>query len=394
MSEPWLTFVGLGEDGLAGLTDASRKALDAAEIVFGGQRHLALVGAGARGHEWPLPFSVAPVLAQRGRNVAVLASGDPFWHGAGGALMPHLQAGEWQSYPAPSTFALLANLLGWKLEETTCLGLHAAPLTRLRPYLTHGARIIVLLRDGNAVTELVQYLQLAGAGRSTLHVGEALGGPAQRIQTIQADQCTLTGLNSLVVVGVEVNGPKGLPRSCGLPDALFRNDGQITRSPVRAITLSALAPRQDEILWDIGAGSGSVSVEWCLAGGKAIAIEKRADRIRNIEANIADFGLDGRMRAVIGAVSADTLDGLPRPDAVFVGGGATADLLSLLFDVLPSGTRLVINAVTLETETLLLAAHAKYGGSLLRIDLAQAAGLGRMRGWTASRPVVQWSVTR
>ncbi|MEO6299172.1 MAG: cobalt-precorrin-7 (C(5))-methyltransferase, partial [Paracoccaceae bacterium] len=151
MVEPWLSIIGLGEDGLAGLGTASRAALDGAEIVFGGPRHLELVSAGARGKAWPVPFGVEGVLAARGRRVAVLASGDPFLHGAGGVLAAQLLPGEWQAYPAPSTFSLVAARLGWRLEEVTCLGLHAAPMARLRPHLARGQRLICLLRDGDTV---------------------------------------------------------------------------------------------------------------------------------------------------------------------------------------------------------------------------------------------------
>ena len=185
----------------------------------------------------------------------------------------------------------------------------------------------------------------------------------------------------------------GLPRASGLPDDAFAHDGQITKRPIRALTLSALAPFPGAHLWDLGAGSGSISVEWCLAGGTASAVEHRADRIANIAANADAFGLSHRL-TLTHSPTADALPHLPRPDAVFIGGGADAALLAALWDMIPPGTRLVMSAVTLETEALLYDAHARLGGALLRIDIAQTAPLGRMRGWSASRPVVQWSVTR
>lgn len=394
MDKPWLSIIGLGEDGLAGLTDASRAALAAADVVFGGPRHLALVQVGQRGRAWPVPFSVAPVLACRGQNVAVLASGDPFWFGAGGSIVDHLSHDEWVSHPVPSTFSLAANRLGWRLEETTCLGLHASAFTRLRPYLSRGQRLICTLRDAAAAAELASWLTDQGA-EAVLHVLERLRGPSERIRSAPARDFDLGPLQAPVAIGIEMLNSAGLPTTPGLPDNLFQSDGQITKQPIRALTVCTLAPRKGALLWDIGAGSGSISVEWCLQGGRAIAVEARVDRAANIGANIARFGLQDR----IALVQADVSNGIlpaaltsTQPDAVFVGGGADEALLSALFGCLPPGTRLVLNAVTLETESLALHLHAKKGGSLVKIDLAHAAPLGQMRGWSPSRPVVQWSV--
>lgn len=392
MSKPWVAIIGLNEDGLPGLSDASRQALDGAEIVFGGPRHLELAGVGARGRAWPVPFSVEPVLALRGKKVAVLASGDPFWHGAGGSLAAVLTPDDWRAFPAPSTFALACARLGWRMEDISCHGLHAAPFARLRPVLHPGARAICLLRDGDAPAELAKWLVENGFS-ADLTVMEALGGPSERMRRSTASGFGLTQVKAPVAVALTVTSGQGLSRASGLDDALFANDGQITKRPVRALTLSALAPRPGALLWDIGGGSGSISVEWCLAGGRAICMELRADRAINIRANAEDFGLSHRMTVVEGAATAH-LAAQPVPDAVFVGGGGSAGLFDQLWQLLPKGTRIVANGVTLETEALLAAQHAARGGDLLRIDLAQATALGRMRGWIAARPVVQWSVQR
>lgn len=395
MSEPWVSIIGLVEDGLSGLTTASRDALAAAEVIFGGPRHLALVGAGDRGRDWPVPFSVAPVLALRGRRVAVLASGDPFWHGAGGSLAAHLTPDEWRAFPAPSTFSLAASRLGWRLEEVLCLGLHAAPFARLRPELAPGGRAICLLRDGSAPAELARWLAAAGFGASDLWVMEALGGPRERIRHARAESFDLTDIAAPVAIAITAAGGPGLPRASGLADDLFAHDGQITKRPVRALTLSALAPRPSELLWDIGGGSGSISVEWALAapGARAITIEPRADRAATIRANAESFGLSHRIEVIEGAAP-EALAGLPAPDCVFVGGGGSQVLLDTLWATLRPGTRLVANAVTLETEALLTQWHGQQGGSLIRVELSEAAPLGRMRGWTRTRPVTQWSVSR
>ena len=392
MDKPWVTIIGLGEDGLTGLSDASRDALARAEIIFGGPRHLALIVAGPKGRAWPVPFSVAPVLAHKGQNVVILASGDPFWFGAGSSLTAHLTRAEWKAHPAPSTFQLAAAQLGWRMEDITCHGLHAAPLNRLRPVLTKGARAICLVRDGAAPQDLAAWLTAQGFA-ADLTVLEALGGPNQRIRQTTAAAFDLTDTAAPVAVAIEITAGQGLSRAFGLDDALFAHDGQITKRPVRALTLSALAPRAGELLWDIGAGSGSISVEWCLAGGRALAFELRAHRAVNICTNAMQFGLDHRLTCIEGAASENLADH-PTPDAVFIGGGSNGALYDQLWQMLPEGTRVVANGVTLETESLLALQHAQRGGSLLRIDLATAAPLGRMRGWDATRPVVQWSVIR
>ncbi len=392
-ADPWLWLIGIGEDGLSGLSTASRDALEQAEIVFGGPRHLALAEAGARGRPWPLPFSVAPVLACRGQRVAVLASGDPFWHGAGGSLAALLKPGEWMAFPAPSTFSLAAARLGWRLEEVTCLGLHAAPFETLVPHLVSGLHAICLMRDGAAVGRFAVWLSARGFGASDLSVMEALGGPRERIRSTRADAFAMTGVADPVAVAAVARGAAGIVRAPGLPDAAFAHDGQITKRPVRALTLAALGVRSGELLWDIGAGSGSIAVEWCLAGGRAVAIEARSDRIGNIRTNSAAFGLSRRITVVEGRAP-EALAGLPPPHAVFIGGGADASLLAVLWELISPGVRLVANAVTLETEVLLCQSQARLGGDLLRIELAQAAPLGAMRGWVPSRPVVQWSVVK
>jgi precorrin-6Y C5,15-methyltransferase (decarboxylating) len=392
-NDPWLAIIGIGEDGLTGLSQSSRDALAKAEIVFGGPRHLRLAEIDARGRPWPVPFSVDPVLACRGRRVAVLASGDPFWHGAGGSLAACLAPGEWIAFPAASTFSLAAARLGWRLEDVACLGLHAAPFETLPPHLAPTRRAICLLRDGNAAGELAAWLTKQGFGASSLSVMESLGGPGERIRTTHAAGFELADVTAPVAVAISAAGGAGLPRTSGLPDNAFVHDGQITKRPMRALTLSALAPRPGEILWDIGAGSGSISVEWCLAGGRAFAVETRSDRAETIRANTTTFGVAHALTVVEGTAPA-ALTKLPPPNAVFFGGGNDRSLFEALWAMIPAGTRLVANAVTLETEALLLSEQNKHGGELMRIELAHVAPLGSMRGWVPSRPLVQWSVVR
>ena len=390
-----MTIIGVGEDGLDGLSNASRKALDAAEVIFGGPRHLELVGADTRGQPWPLPFSVAPVLECRGQQVVVLASGDPFWHGVGGTLARHLTPDDWNCLPAPSCLSLAAARMGWRLEEVTQIALHAAPFEELRPQLSPGAHVLCTLRDGAAVPELAAWLTDQGFGPSAVTVMEALGGPREQIRHSQADRFDLTNIQAPVVTAISMDGATGLSATPGRDTDLFAHDGQITKSPMRALTLAALAPRAGEHLWDVGAGSGSVSVEWAMAapGCTSSAIEPRADRCQNILENAQRFGLVRRLEVVHGKAP-EALTDLPRPDAVFIGGGVDEAMLKAIWQGILPGTRLVANAVTIESQSLLTGWHAQHGGQLLRIDLAEATPLGRMQGWSPSRPQLQWSVTR
>jgi precorrin-6Y C5,15-methyltransferase (decarboxylating) len=393
---PWLTIIGLNEDGADGLSAAAKTALHEAELVTGAPRHLALLpGLRSAVMPWPVPFDagIARLLDQRGRRVAMLVSGDPFWFGAGTAVTRHLAPTEWVAHPAPSTFGFAAARLGWPIDDTTCLGLHATPLARLRPHIAPGRRALVLVRDGEAVGALARYLDELGFGASACHVLEALGGPRERIRETTAAAYDYDDVAHPVAVGIAFDGDGSvLPCGSGLADSWFEHDGQITKRPVRALTLSALAPRPGETLWDIGAGSGSIGIEWLRShpSTQATAFEAhplRADRVRS---NAAALGVD-RLRVVEGRAP-DALEGQPAPDAVFIGGGLSDAVLNALWSMLPTSTRLVANAVTLESEALLAAWHASKGGTLLRIELSEAAPLGSRRGWRASYPVVQWSV--
>lgn len=380
----WLSIIGIGEDGAEGLPKASRDALAAAGTVFGGPRHLAMIDHPDK-RRWPVPFSVDPVLALRGRRVAVLASGDPFWHGAGGTLAAHLAPGEWRAFPAASVFSLAAAQMGWRIEDTLCLGLHAAPFARLRPHLAPGLHAIITLRDGAAVADLADWLADTQAEITVL---ERLGGPQERVRRYPCDD-----IAAPVAVALRVMAADTVPCASGRPDDLFDHDGQITKRPVRALALSALAPRPGELLWDLGAGSGSIGIEWCLCHprNRAFGVEANATRAARARTNAARLGVTLDLRE---GPAQEVIAALPDPDAVFIGGGCDDVLLCALWDRLPPGTRLVAHAVTLETEALLAQWHGARGGSLLRIELSEAAPLGRKRGWRASFPVVQWSVTR
>ena len=397
---PWLSIIGIGEDGLAGLGDEAKAAIGRAELVFGGARHLELADAAIRGerHGWLSPFerSVEAVLAARGRPVVVLASGDPFFYGVGVTLSRRIARAEMRVFPAPSSFSLAASRMGWALQDTVCVSLHGRPLDLIRPHLHPGSRILALTSDSNGPAALAALLSESGFGSSALTVLEALGGARERVSRHQAQNFALADADMLNVCAVEVSADSAAARvlafTPGLDDALFEHDGQITKREVRALTLSALAPKRGELLWDVGGGSGSIGIEWMLADPslRAIAIEGHAERAARIRRNAQTFGVPGLV--VVGGVAPDALEGLAAPDAIFIGGGGSeAGVMTAALAGLKPGGRLVANAVTTEMEAVLLAHHARLGGSLTRIDIARASPVGQMTGWRPAMPVTQWS---
>ncbi|MEK9211978.1 precorrin-6y C5,15-methyltransferase (decarboxylating) subunit CbiE [Sphingomonas sp. 2378] len=394
-SEPWLTIIGIGEDGWDGLIAPARAAIQAADSVMGAPRHLSLLPRQGRAERivWPVPFAdgVPMLLERRGERVVMLASGDPFWFGAGSVVTRHLEPGEWVAYPAPSTLSLAAARLGWPVETIRSVGLHARPVETLRPHLAPGRRVLALMRDGASVTGLAAWLVEQGFGDSTLTVLEALGGPRERVRRAVASALDWTDIVHPVAVAIEPAGEGCvLPRASGLEDNWFDHDGQITKRPVRALALSALAPRPGELLWDIGTGSGSVAIEWLLSDPttRAVGFERDPARLARAAANAARLGVE-RLELVEGDAVTSLAD-RPHPDAVFVGGGLSPQLVDAL-RTLPH-CRLVAHGVTLETEALLAQCHSRFGGELLRIELARARPLGTKRGWKASYPIVQWRV--
>ena len=389
-----MTIIGIGEDGVAGLGAASQAALDAAQIIVAPPRHLARVPAGtAQRIPWPVPYADGLEMLDRlrGSRVVVLASGDPFWFGAGAVLARRYDAGEWVALPGPSCFGLAAARLGWALERTVCLGLHAAPLARLRQHLAPGVRIIATLRDGDTVAALGTYLTAQGFGDSDVHVLEHLGGLTEQVRRFAAQDIEGAFEHPLCVAIHVAGAGDVLTVATGQRDDAFDSDGQITKRPVRAITLSTLAPKPFEHLWDVGGGSGSIALEWLLAHltTRATCVEPRADRAARIHRNADDLGVAHRLTVLEGAAP-DALEGADTPDAIFVGGGLSQSVLDA---VLSKGARVVVNAVTLEGEALLAAAQAQHGGDLMRIALSHATPLGPKRGWTSAYPVVQWSVS-
>jgi precorrin-6Y C5,15-methyltransferase (decarboxylating) len=401
-SPRWLSIVGIGEDGVEGLTASARGLIGTAEIVFGGRRHLGLAAPLIRGaaRPWPSPFDGAAdeVLQHRGRQICVLASGDPFNYGIGAVLARKIDAREMIVVPAPSAFSLAAARLGWSLSQTVLLSVHGRMLDLVRPHLQPGARILALTSDGEGPAALARLLAQSGFGGSRLTALEALGGSRERVRTTTAAGFNLGTVDALNILAIEVEAASDarvIARSAGLTDDLFEHDGQITKREVRAVTLSSLAPRRGEFLWDIGAGSGSVAIEWMLVDPsmRAIAFERRADRAARIRRNAAAFGVPG-LEIVEDVAPAALADREP-PDAVFIGGGASdAGVFDAATSVLRAGGRLVVNAVTLETEVLLIARHAALGGEMIRIAISRAGAIGEKTGWRSAIPVTQWAWTK
>ena len=396
----WLSIVGIGEDGVAGLSPVARQLVSSAELVLGGKRHLALASELIRGRQmsWPSPIGkVLPEIEKhRGRPVAVLASGDPFHFGVGDMLMRSVAVEETICLPQPSSFSLAASRLGWSLQDVTPVSLHGRALEHVVRHLQPGARLLALSWDGGTPAKLAALLVARGMGASKLTILESLGGPKERVRTTTADAFAFTDIVPLNIVALEIvasTEAQVVPLAPGLDDALFEHDGQLTKRDVRAVTLSSLAPRQGELLWDIGLGAGSIAIEWLLRHPfmRAIGIEESAERVARAARNAAALGTPD-LQIVQGAAP-EAFAELPTPDAIFVGGGLSdPGLLDSAWAALKSGGRLVANAVSLQSEARLIDCFQKHGGEITRLQVAKAgrAGTGSVFVWRHAAPVTQW----
>jgi precorrin-6Y C5,15-methyltransferase (decarboxylating) len=403
MSAPWLTLIGIGENGRDGLSAQANRLIDLAPVIIGGQRHLDLIGkTDSETMAWPQPFEqgIETVLARRGHKTLVLASGDPYFYGVGATLAKLIPAEEIQTLPAPSAFSLTASKLGWAMQNCTLISLHGRPFERIAPHLQPHAKLIALTWDGTTAAKLASHLVAHGMGQSVITVCEALGGERERMikKTAQAIHETQESFDPLNTLGIEINASSGaniIPLASGLADDLFEHDNQITKREIRAITLSSLAPLQGQVLWDIGAGSGSISIEWMLRhpANRAIAIEPRADRAERIARNALALGVPD-LKLIEGSAP-KALHGLPTPDAIFIGGGGTdPEVITAAWHALPAGGRLVANAVTIETQADLMQRHVTMGGTLSKIEISRADPVGPFHGWRASMPVIQWVIVK
>lgn len=402
MTGLWLTLVGIGEGGVADLGQDAQQRIQAAELVVGGKRHLALAESLIRGQAmaWPSPLDqgLTQILERRGSPVVVLASGDPFHFGVGARLAQAVPAAEILCIPTPSAFSLAAARLAWSLPDLACVTLCGRPLETLAPHLQPGRRLLVLSADETTPGKVAAYLTGRGFGDSQIHLLEALGGPDERQRQTRAKNFWIADANRLNLLGIEVAAaPDALiiPTAPGLDDALFESDGQLTKREVRAVTLSSLAPRAGELLWDIGCGSGSIAIEWLLRhpANRAIGIEPNETRRANATRNAANLGVP-RLELVEGSAP-EALAGLPTPDAIFVGGGGSGEgVLEAAWSALPPGGRLVANAVTIETENTLSQCFSRLGGTLNRLSLERADSVGRFHAFRPAMTVTQWSCVK
>jgi precorrin-6Y C5,15-methyltransferase (decarboxylating) len=401
-AQRWLSIVGIGEDGVEGLSAVARRLIGSAELVVGGARHLELADELIKGRRlaWPSPMADAfsEIKRHRGQAVVVLASGDPFHFGVGKQLAALVPGEEFLCLPQPSAFSLAAARMGWPVQDVSLVTLHGRALQGIVRCLQPGARILALSWDGATPRKLAELLTARLMGQSRITVLEAMGGKRERIRHAAAAKFDIEDIASLNTVAIEVVAEAGatiVPLASGLDDSLFEHDGQLTKREIRAVTLSSLAPRQGELLWDVGLGAGSIAIEWLLAhpSMRAIGIEARSDRADRAARNAAALGVPEL--EIVRGQAPEALAGLARPDAIFIGGGMMDDgVFEAVWTALKSGGRLVANAVTIESEARLIDLFGRFGGDLVRLQVARVDKVGTAFGWRPAMPVTQWRVTK
>ncbi|MCT7969324.1 precorrin-6y C5,15-methyltransferase (decarboxylating) subunit CbiE [Laspinema sp. D1] len=400
--QKWLSVVGIGEDGLAGISPVGRSLLNQATVIVGGERHLAMLPPEDPREQllWtsPIADTVQQVIQRRGQALCVLASGDPLCYGIGVTLLRHIPITEITLVPAPSAFSLACARLGWSRTEVETLSLCGRDPALLNAVLYPGAKILVLSADKTTPSTVAESLTTQGYGNSQITVLERMGGPQERLTEGIAATWTETELDNLNTIALHLHPPAFSPLSPqtpGLPDTAYHHDGQLTKREVRAVTLSSLAPLPGQLLWDVGAGCGSIAIEWMRTDRRcrAIAIEQHPTRLQYIANNATALGVPHLN--IIPKPAPDALKNLPEPDAIFIGGGITTpDLLETCWQALRPGGRLVANAVTVESEQTLFQGYRQWGGHLTRIAIQRAEPVGKFLGWKAMAPVTQWVVVK
>ncbi|MGI9414999.1 MAG: precorrin-6y C5,15-methyltransferase (decarboxylating) subunit CbiE [Hyphomicrobiales bacterium] len=397
----WLAIIGVGDDGTDGLSPPARALLDAAEIIVGSERLLGhLSRETARRYPWTSPLSdmISKIADWKGRAVVVLATGDPMHFGVGVTLLKHFPADEVTILPAPSAFSLAAARLGWPLQDVETVSLHGRPAALIQPLVQPGARVLALTEGGETVGAVAEMLRARGYGPSRLTVLEHMGGGDERQIALTANDRVpknIAAFSTLAVECVARGGATVLPRVPGLPDDAFVHDGQLTKRDVRAITVASLGPVPGALLWDLGAGCGSVAIEWMRAarGARAVAFERKAERIAMMAENATALGAPD-LEIVEGELPA-TLDGRASPHALFIGGAVSdASVFEAAWAALGAGGRCVANAVTLEGEAALIDRHRTLGGELVRIGISEAAPVGRLHAMRPRMSVLQWRATK
>ncbi|MEH6526309.1 MAG: precorrin-6y C5,15-methyltransferase (decarboxylating) subunit CbiE [Sneathiella sp.] len=397
----WLSIVGIGEEGLSTLKPEARTAIDSATMLVGGERHLALVPDDGRERKtWasPLMDLVHEIIARRGEKICILATGDPQHFGIGVTFTKRLPIDELAIYPSVSAFSLAASRLGWDLSHIDCLTLHGRPLELLIPNLTNRAKILALSDSGNTPYEVAKLLSTHGYGRSEMTILEHMGGLDEKITTVDAfhlGDIQFRDFNTIALNCKSDSGTQLLSREPGLPDTAFVHDGQLTKQEIRSVTLAALVPLPGQLLWDVGAGSGSIGIEWmrCHGSNQAIAVENHKERLGYIRENKLKLGVPGL--TIVSEKAPASLQHIPAPDAIFIGGGLSVEgLFETCWTALKPGGRLVANAVTIEGEGILFDQHDLYGGSLTRINISRAEKIGKFNSWKPFRQVTQYRLIK
>lgn len=399
LKTPWLHIVGIGEDGLDGLTPVTRAVVEAAEIIVGGDRHHKLSSnVKAQRVAWPSPFDalIETLTSHKGKRVVVLATGDPLWFSVGARIGRAMDPNEIVYHPQLSAFQLTAARMGWSLADVETLTVHGRPVHQMVAFIQPDQRLIILTTGAETPGQIAKFLADRGFGQSQMTVLANMGGDKElRFDGLAAAwDHDVPPFNTLAVQCVAAPDAALLPRVPGLSDDLFQSDGTMTKQEVRAATLAKLMPMRGALLWDIGAGSGSVAIEWMRAAryARAIGIEPRADRRAMAAENALALGAP-KLQLIEGEVPA-ALDGLDPPDAIFIGGGLSAETFEIAWENLRPLGRLVANAVTLESEILLIELHKKYGGQLVKIGVERAEPVGRLTGWRPAMTVTQWSLVK
>lgn len=396
----WLTVIGIGEDGIEGLSSKAFDALEQAEIIIGGQRHHQLSpNINAKRLNWPSPFDamIDEIKSHKGKRIVILVTGDPLWYSVGARLLKAIPPQEVTFFPQLSAFQWMSARMGWSLADVETVTVHGRADSQILPHMAPGVRMLVLSQNADTPAALAKMLCDRGFGASRISALAALGGNReQRFDGIaETWQHDVPDFHSLAIECIASEHAQWYPRTGGLPDSAFVSDGQITKQDVRAATIAKLAPYPDAILWDIGAGCGSVSVEWMRAtrGAMAIAVEAKAERVQMIRRNRVLLGAEKMM--IVEGCAPDCVQDLQQPDAVFIGGGLGSDgVFEAAWAALRPGGRLVANVVTLESEAQLVELHGKHGGDLVRLSVQKAESVGPYRGWRPAMPVTQWCVVK
>jgi len=399
MTQRWLHIVGIGEDGLDGLTPATRAVLEAAEVIVGGDRHHTLSDTiTAERLSWPSPFDalIDQLHSLRGRRVVVLATGDPLWFSVGARIGRAIDPAEITYHPQISAFQLAAARMGWSLADVETLTVHGRPVEQMIAFIQPDQRLLILTTGADTPNQIARFLAERGYGKSPMTVLASMGGEhEQRFGGIaESWGQEVPPFNTLAVECIAAPDAALQPRVPGLADELFQHDGTMTKQEVRAVTVARLMPMRAALLWDIGTGCGSVAVEWMRAAryARAIGIEPRADRRAMAAANALALGAP-KLQLIEGEAPA-ALQGLEPPDAIFIGGGLDAAVFDAAYTALKPLGRLVANAVTLESEAVLLDLHKRHGGTLSKLAVQRAEPVGRLTGWRPLMPVTQWSLVK